>query len=98
MSSVRYLIRSFSDLSNVSSIFQKNTLHPLQITERTMRKLLTFHGVTPDFLEYLFAYGEKSLPSDDGQGRATVTNSLDGAYGMQYQHLRNSILCFLTQP
>ncbi|KAF8244930.1 hypothetical protein K440DRAFT_557560, partial [Wilcoxina mikolae CBS 423.85] len=55
-------------------------LHPLQITEKAMRKLLTFLRVTPDFLEYLFAYGEKSLPSDDGQGRATVTNSLDGAY------------------
>ncbi|KAF8246074.1 hypothetical protein K440DRAFT_685745 [Wilcoxina mikolae CBS 423.85] len=76
-----HLVQKEIPTTRIISITQKNTQFPLDITEEMMRKILTFHRVSPDFLEYLFCYREKALPSDEGQGNATITTSSSGAYG-----------------
>jgi len=63
------------------SIWQENRHLPLGVTEELMRKILVCHGITPDFLEYLLAYREKELPSDEGQGHAIVQSSSNRKHG-----------------
>lgn len=52
-------------LSNSSFIHQLSSWSPLQTSLETMRKLLTGHKVSPDFLEALYAFGAKLAMDDD---------------------------------
>ena len=50
------LLSSTPDI-RVISIAQANSLQPLNVTEEIMRKILTYHDVSPDLLLNLFCCG-----------------------------------------
>lgn len=63
------------------SIAQTFSLKPLNVTEELMRKVLTYHQVTPDFLAILFSCGDHPQAGDTGSGNWIIKQSLDGKYG-----------------
>ena len=65
----------------VISITQTHSLKPLKITEEAMRKILTYHSVTPDFLTNLFCCGDSPQISEAGSGHYCTTRLEDGSLG-----------------
>ena len=52
-----HLLLSNAPRLRIVSIAQVHSLLPLNITEEAMRKILTYHDVSPDFLTNLFCCG-----------------------------------------
>ena len=62
----RHLLLSNAPKFRIISIAQVHSLLPLNITEESMRKVLTYHGVSPDFLTNLFCCGNSTLIGEPG--------------------------------
>ena len=45
-----------------------------------MRKILTFHTVSPEFLSVLFACGDQPRVSEEGSATLNVTRKVDQIY------------------
>lgn len=54
---------------------------PLRITEKTMRKILTYYQVNPEFLATLSNFGDHPQAADAGSGDFITCISPSGSYG-----------------
>lgn len=67
-------------MSSSSSIPQKFSLSPLQITRDSMLRILTQYQATPEFLNVLFKFGNQSQVFEESSGCNSLTWSRDGSY------------------
>ena len=79
-----------------SAVSQQHSLAPLGILEESMRKVLTYHQVTPDFLTNLFACGEHPQASDAGSGNFTFHPLASGGHGKTYRKTPLTMTVTLT--
>ncbi|KAG7005606.1 hypothetical protein G7Y79_00018g044130 [Physcia stellaris] len=79
-----HLLHSTAPDIRVISIAQANSLQPLNVTEEIMRKILTYHDVSPDLLINLFCCGNYPQASEAGSGYHCSNSSANGPSEMMY--------------
>ena len=59
----------------------QNSIEPLKITERTMRRVLNKYHIGREFIDILFAMGNKPREAEAGIRRIATKKRLDGKFG-----------------
>ncbi|OOF94503.1 hypothetical protein ASPCADRAFT_397324 [Aspergillus carbonarius ITEM 5010] len=79
-----YISTNTQPHARIISICSQNSIRPLQITERALRRLMKLYEIDADFLDIVVSFGDKPRNSDAGLGEMKVKQRADGSYDMQY--------------
>lgn len=69
---------------NKRSIFQGDSLSPLQCTRSTMLKILHRCNVDPAFLDILFKFGDQDQVFEESSGLSYASCEPDGSFGENF--------------
>jgi hypothetical protein len=79
-----FILHQARQKTRMISVSQEYSLNPLNITEELMRKILSFHQVSPSFLAILLACGDQPRVCDEGLSNVSLEKSSDGSFSKIY--------------